>query len=116
VVFLDLTLTINAERTIETKAFAKPKNLYLYTPANSAHPPGCFKGIIFGNIIPYWNQNINIKYYTELFSKLSDHLQVTGHDISEVEAMMQEAAAHIDSRQKTNTKEQQQQNEPTQKK
>jgi hypothetical protein len=51
VVFLDLTLTTNAQRTIEKKTFVKPKNLHLYIPVNSAHPPGCFKGTIFGNII-----------------------------------------------------------------
>jgi hypothetical protein len=61
VVFVHLTITINAERTIGTKTFVKPKNLHLYIPANSAHPPGCFRGTIFGNIIQYWNQNSNIK-------------------------------------------------------
>jgi hypothetical protein len=30
VVFLDLTLTINAERTIKTKTFVNPKKLHLY--------------------------------------------------------------------------------------
>jgi hypothetical protein len=89
------------------------ENLRLYIPANSVHPPGCFKGIIFGKIIRYWNQNSNIKDYAELVSKFSHHLQARGHNISEAEAIMLEAASHIDNKQTKKTK---QQNEPTSKK
>jgi hypothetical protein len=39
VIFLDLTLTITIEGHIEPKTYSKPKNLRLYIPATSAHPP-----------------------------------------------------------------------------
>jgi hypothetical protein len=56
VTLLDLTLSINKQGTIETTTYIKHKNLHLYTPSMSAHPPGCLKGTIFGNLIRYWNQ------------------------------------------------------------
>jgi hypothetical protein len=49
VVFLDLTLTIRANR-ITTSLYSKPLNLYLYIPPQSAHPPGVLNGLISGII------------------------------------------------------------------
>jgi len=47
--FLDLDLSLDNSRiTMET--YQKPMNLYLYIPPLSAHPPSCFKGLIFGEI------------------------------------------------------------------
>jgi hypothetical protein len=53
VVFLDHTLTINQQGTIKTTTYIKQKKLHLYIPALSAHPPGCLKGTLFGNLIRY---------------------------------------------------------------
>jgi hypothetical protein len=51
VVFLNLTLSINIPGIIERQTFIKPKNLHLYIPAMSAHPPGCFKYLATSNSI-----------------------------------------------------------------
>jgi hypothetical protein len=50
----------NSRITIET--YQKPMNLYLYIPPLSAHPPSCFKGLIFGEIRRYWLQNTPEKF------------------------------------------------------
>jgi hypothetical protein len=95
VIFLDLTLSINKQGTIETTTYINPKNLHLCIPAMSAHPPGCLKGTIFGNLIRYWNQNINISDYKSLVQSFSKHLQARGHSITEIDKKMLEAATHI---------------------
>ena len=52
--FLDLTITINDNGHVEFKTYQKELNLYLYIPPSSAHPPGCFQGLIIGNLQTYW--------------------------------------------------------------
>jgi hypothetical protein len=98
VIFLDLTVSINKQGTIERTTYIKPKNLHLYIPAMSAHPPGCLKGTIFGNLIRYWNQNINISDYKSLVQAFSIHPQARGHSITEIDKTMLEAATHIENK------------------
>jgi hypothetical protein len=54
--FLDLNINIIGS-SITTSTYQKPLNLYLYIPPLSAHPPSCFKGLIYGEIRRYWTQN-----------------------------------------------------------
>jgi hypothetical protein len=70
----------------------------------SAHPPGCLKGTIFGNLIHYWNQNSNISDYKSLVQAFSKHLQTRGHSITEIDKTILEAATHIENKstEKTN--------------
>ena len=48
--FLDLTIAIDKNRHVYTKTYEKPMNLYLYIPPASAHPPGIFRSVVFGNL------------------------------------------------------------------
>jgi hypothetical protein len=48
--FLDLTITITNQGSIRTKLYEKPENLYLYLPAQSAHPFSNLKGLIHGMV------------------------------------------------------------------
>jgi hypothetical protein len=50
--FLDLWILKNQDR-FHTRTHQKKLNLHLYLPANSAHPPGVLKGLIFGLIKKY---------------------------------------------------------------
>ena len=47
--FLDLVITLENHK-FSTKLYYKPRNLYLYLPPHSCHPPGVIKGMIFGQI------------------------------------------------------------------
>ena len=47
--FLDITVTIDEDNTINTTLFEKALNLYLYIPPHSAHPPGVLAGLVIGN-------------------------------------------------------------------
>jgi len=47
--FLYLTLHLQNSK-IHTKTYQKEMNLYLYIPANSAHPPSWLKGLISGEL------------------------------------------------------------------
>ena len=46
--FLDLSLSIQADRSVHWAMYHKPQNLYLYIPAGSNHPPSCFKSLQIG--------------------------------------------------------------------
>jgi hypothetical protein len=45
-IFLDITVTIDANRKLVFKTFQKPMNLYLYIPPTSAHSTNLLKGLI----------------------------------------------------------------------
>jgi len=52
-----LVMTIPTQNsTISMKTYQKEGNTYLFINANSAHPPGMIKGVIFGTIKCYFEQ------------------------------------------------------------
>jgi hypothetical protein len=94
--FLDLDLSLDNSRiTMET--YQKPMNLYLYIPPLSAHPPSCFKGLIFGEIRRYWLQNTPEKFQ-ELLSKFVQRLVNRGHNLHTLTQILTKAASTLDSR------------------
>jgi hypothetical protein len=107
VVLLDLYLTITSDGHVETKTYIKPKNLHLYIPATSAHPPGCFKGTLYGNVQRYWNQNSNIKDYQTLVQAFAKHLEARGQKIDNVTQTLLEVAIHTDEKNEKNNKNKQ---------
>jgi hypothetical protein len=104
VISLDLKISINNEGYIEKTTYQKPQNLHLYIPGISAHPDGCLNGTIFGNAIQYWNQNTHITDFTNLMADHALHLKSRGHEMTEIEATMLEAAKRIDGGEKSNNK------------
>jgi hypothetical protein len=104
VVFLDLTLTIASDSHVKTKTYIKPKNLHLYIPATSAHPTGCFKGTVYGNVQRYWNQNSHIKDYQILIQAFAKHLEARGHNIENITHTLLEVATHTDEINQKNNK------------
>ena len=55
--FLDLTISINKYRKINTRTYQKAMNLYLYLSPTSAHPPSVIYGMIYGMLINDDKQN-----------------------------------------------------------
>ena len=48
--FMDMTISINNLKKIETTLFEKRLNLHLYIPPHCAHPPGLLPGIVYGTL------------------------------------------------------------------
>jgi hypothetical protein len=94
--FLDLELTIEGNK-IKAKTFQKPMNLYLYIPPLSAHPLGCFKSLITGELLRYWKQNSDPKDFIEITSLFIQPLLDRGHLLNTITPLLQTAASTIDN-------------------
>jgi len=81
--FLDLTLSIVNGKII-SKTYQKPLNLYLYIPPLSAHPPGCFKGLISGELSRYWSQNTKVSDFIQITSEFIIRLCQRGHQLQDL--------------------------------
>jgi hypothetical protein len=95
--FLDLEISID-NGAIKTKTFQKNMNLYLYIPPLSAHPTSCFKGLITGETLRYWNQNSNKEDFIKLMSSFISRLLARGHQLNQLIPILQTAAAKIDNK------------------
>ena len=63
--FLDLFVMINNKldvASIDFKTFAKPLNLYMYTPFISNHAPSCFKAIASGEFLRVCRTCSSVEY------------------------------------------------------
>ena len=63
--FLDLTISINKYRKINTRTYQKAMNLYLYLPPTSAQPLSIMRGMIYGMLRKYDKQNSHQRHYIE---------------------------------------------------
>ena len=59
--FLDLTIQLEGNGTVNTKTYIKPLCLHLYIPPRSAHPKGVIKSLIFGTLRRFWIQNSRLE-------------------------------------------------------
>jgi hypothetical protein len=95
--FLDLNIRIEGS-SITTSTFQKPLNLYLYIPPLSAHPPSCFKGLIYGELKRYWDQN-NPTDFANILTKFIQPLVERGHSLEKLSPLLVQAATALDYRQ-----------------
>ena len=58
---LDLTISINEDRKIETRTYQRAMNIYLYLPPTSALPLSVIRGMIYGMLRKYDKQNSHQK-------------------------------------------------------
>ncbi|KAL7522484.1 hypothetical protein ACHAWX_007171 [Stephanocyclus meneghinianus] len=79
VTYLDLTITLKNGR-ISTKTYQKPMNLYLYIPPHSAHPPGMIRGMVYGLLRHYYEQNSEREDFLLIMSLLFKRLIWRGWD------------------------------------
>ena len=95
-IFLDLDISINTNNIIETKTYQKPMNLYLYIPPISAHPVGCLRGLVFGNLRRFWIQNTHREDYISVAKHFAERLIERGHPAHTIETLFMEAAKRFD--------------------
>ena len=103
--FLDIIVKINpATRWLETNSYFKPMNLFLYIPPNSAHPLGCLKGIIYGQLRRFWLQNSSQSAYIHAIHHFFQKLMSRGHSRLFLSKIFLESARKLDLKSKSNSK------------
>ena len=78
--FLDLTISINKDRKIKTRTYQKEIKLYLYLPLTSSHLLSLIRGMIYGMLRNYDEQNNYRKHYIETTVLLFQRLATRGWD------------------------------------
>jgi hypothetical protein len=96
--FLDLNITISSFGTITFRTYQKPMNLYLYLPPHTAHPPGVMKGLIYGSIQRFWNNNTETKDYRRVTKEFFQHLLARGHEPSSLRPLFLAGAKLVDTK------------------
>jgi hypothetical protein len=94
--FLDLTITFKPDRSLSTRTFQKEMNLYLYLCPSSSHPPGVWKGLIFGSIQRFWLQNSDPIDYQNVVSAFFRQLCERGHHPKKIAPLFIEGANSVD--------------------
>jgi hypothetical protein len=94
--FLDLTIQI-VDQKIQTSTFQKELNLYLYIPPISAHPTSCFKGLIVGELLRYWNQNSSQQDFINITNTFISRLLQQSHLLEDLIPILQSAASTINN-------------------
>ena len=98
--FLDLTITIEKDGSISTRTYQKPMNLFLYIPANSAHPPGQLQSLVYGLMKTYLHQNSHWSDFTNTLNLLYRRLRARGHSSSTLNPLFMNAAAKLSGKSK----------------
>ena len=103
--FLDLSISINADRHIETRTYQKAMNLYLYLPPQSAHPPSVIRGMIYGLLRKYRGQHTNREHYIEMTVFLYRRLRARGWEAALLKSLFEEATAKVELQRPSKTQE-----------
>ena len=77
--FLDLTITIMEDGTIQTRTFQKENNPHLYRTPFSSQPKIIIKAFIYGALHQYFWQNTNQADFDFYVKELIQHLLDRGH-------------------------------------
>jgi hypothetical protein len=89
--YLDLTISLNSNQTITTDLYEKPHNLYLYLPANSNHPKGNLKGLIYGSLYRIHRLVSDPKMRQQHIQNLFARLLARGYDKTELKKAIVDA-------------------------
>jgi hypothetical protein len=95
--FLDLWI-YRGERWWQTRTHQKTLNLYLYPTATSAHPMGTKKGLIYGLLKKYKEQNSKFSDFKEISSRLFQRLLRRGYRYKTLRDMFVQSLRKLDPR------------------
>ena len=93
--FLDLTISILEDGTINTKTFQKENNPHLYRTPFSSQPPSIIKAFIYGALLRYFWQNSTQADYDFYVNELIQHLLDRGHKHSSLAALFLDAGTKV---------------------
>ena len=106
--FLDLTISVESGE-ITFCTYQKLMNLYQYISPHSAHPPGVVRGMVYGLVKTYHNQNSREQDYITILSLLHRRLVERGWDSTFIKELIIWADTSVKLRQPTDEPT----NEPT---
>ena len=90
-VFLDLTISINPDRSLHFRTFQKEMNLYLYIPPLSAHPDSTLRSLIYGRLRAYRLHNTSNEDFIAFSKLLVQRLSARGWPMSTLAPLFQAA-------------------------
>lgn len=94
--FLDLTMTMNSERRIETRTYQKAMHVYVYLPPHSAHPPSVIRVMVYGLLRKYKEQNTHRKHYIEIAVLIFQRLVARGWDRALLQSIFKDATERLE--------------------
>lgn len=93
-VFLDLEIFWQGNSYL-TRTHQKALSLHLYIPASSAHPPGIIKGIVFGRVMKFYEQNSLEEDFERMCQKLFFDLQARGYAAKVLRPLFDQAISKL---------------------
>ena len=91
-----------------TRTHEKELNLYLYVSANSAHPRGVLKSIVFGRVLKFWKQNSKKEDFKRLCDQLIHRLKCRGYHPAQLKNLLKEVLHRINCKDHVHSKEENQ--------
>ena len=95
---LDLTISINNDRKIDTRTYQKAMNISLYLPPTSAHPLSVIRNMIYGMLRKYDKHNSHQKHYIEMTVFLFQRLAACGWDTTLLQRIYNDASAKVETK------------------
>jgi hypothetical protein len=93
--FLDVTISLLPNNTIQTCLYEKALNLYLFLPSHSAHPPGVLKGLIFGMFVRIQRLTSDPSLRLEQCRKLFYRLRSRGYTSEVLQPLFNSAVTYL---------------------
>jgi hypothetical protein len=94
-IFLDLEISIEPDRSISFKSYQKPMNLYLYIPPGSAHPKNMLYGLVYGRLRAYRLQNTNTDDFVKMSLLLGKRLCARGYSLATLLPIFKKASEKL---------------------
>jgi hypothetical protein len=89
--YLDLNIQLNNDGSITTDLYEKQHNLYLYLPANSNHPKGNLKGLVYGSLYRIHRLTSNPNTRQQHIQNLYTRLLARGYNKTDLLAAIKDA-------------------------
>jgi len=94
---MDMTISIDENGTVITDLYKKPLALYLYIPPKSAHAPGVFKGLVFGQLLRIFYLCSRLPDIQRHIKDFYDRLKNRGYSHNDILPIFERAAEHAEN-------------------